>query len=107
MKPKAFRINLIFECPTCHAEHWYDGRELKHNPILICCDNVIELKPVKDIIVNIKYNDKVPEKAIDILKSYGFTKEDILTSNIKASNPEDFVKKFLASQTDDTSSNTT
>lgn len=97
-KPTTFDLNVIYLCPKCASKHWFSVKELTGTPMLMCCDEVFEIQPIKNVELHFKYNSSVPKKALEILKDYGFTLDEINNSNVKTNNPEDFVKEFLAKQ---------
>jgi len=98
LKPKTFNLNLIYECPECGSSHWFNEDELKGLPILFCCGQSFEILPVRHTKINLVFNTKPDKKAVDILKGYGYTVEEINKSGVVANSTEDFVKQFLAEQ---------
>lgn len=109
LKPKKFDLHLIYNCPQCGSDHWYSPNEIKSRPVLICCNTVYPIKPMKKATVNINYEGvekpkpkpsiiKIPDKAIRILAGYGFSTEEIKQFKAKSSDAGEFIKNFLAAQ---------
>jgi hypothetical protein len=102
LKPSTFDINLIYKCPICGDDHWFRGVELVGRPLLHCCGKTFEIKPISNIKINLAYstssNKEIFKDAIEILKSYGYSSEEIINSDISAADSTEFIKEFLARQ---------
>jgi len=107
LRPSSFNLSLIVRCPICNSEHWFSPEEIRGKSLLICCNRTFEVEQSYKINVLLKYNNEttIPENAIKILKDYGFSLEQIKKSNIQTSSDSEFVKIFLASQYNESSSN--
>ncbi len=98
IKPKRFDLNVIYQCPICNHEFWFNPQQLKIEESFTCCGHTFHTQPIKKTTLNIKFNTEIPKKAIKILKGYGFSKQEITKSDIDTDTTEDFIRQFLASQ---------
>lgn len=99
IKPESFNLNLIYRCPLCRSEHWLSSKEVNAHSFFICCNKKFKMQPLSSVTIRLKNKDStISEQAISILKQSGFSLQDIMKSNIQASNDQEFIRKFLAKQ---------
>jgi len=98
LRPLNYNLNLIYRCPQCKTPYWFSKSEINKGLAFICCGSSHKLAGISDIRVRCYYNQDIDDKVISILRSYGYTLEQIKSIPIEANSTEDYVKQFLASQ---------
>jgi hypothetical protein len=115
MKPKGFDIYLKYVC-DCDREHFLTLQESKGSYTIVCdvCNKRHKIIPVESVKVLVNFKKcKTPTRTIEklekkpagllqnahrVLKSYGYTLEDLAREKIQAGTPTEFVREFLAKQ---------
>jgi hypothetical protein len=87
LMPHSTRVDFYYECPSCKHLHILYREETRHPFRIEChCDEVFQIKPLSDDMINVTFETKPlakqpttgdKSKALSLLLAQGYTKQQV------------------------------